>query len=127
VYPMFLATDPVEAIPGLFPACAVICAMAKRAQVEQMPEDGEQVDEVLEEIVPPRVPVELDIPAGNDLEQERDDVEVMEEAGMSTQMLVSKQKNDPELQKLKEQAVSEDETSKVPVCYYVKNNVLMRK
>ena len=95
--------------------------------MEQMPEDGEQVDEVLEEIVPPRVPVELDIPAGNDLEQERDDVEVMEEAGMSTQMLVSKQKNDPELQKLKEQAVSEDETSKVPVCYYVKNNVLMRK
>jgi len=42
-------------------------------------------------------------------------------------MLVSKQENDPELHKLKEQAISEDEASKVPVCYYVKNNVLMRK
>jgi len=68
----------VEAIPGSFPTYAVTCAMAKKAQVEQMPEDGGQVDEVLEEIVPLRVPVELDTPASNDLEQERNYLEAME-------------------------------------------------
>jgi len=32
--------DPVEAIPGLFPVCAVTRAMAKKAQVEQSSDSG---------------------------------------------------------------------------------------
>jgi len=32
--------DPVEAIPGLFPACVLTHAMAKKALVQQLPDRG---------------------------------------------------------------------------------------
>jgi len=75
----------------------------------------------------PAVPIEADVSNGNDQGQQNEDLEPIEEARMSTRMLVNKQENDPVLQKLKEQAISEDKASKIPVCCYVMNNVLMRK
>jgi len=99
---------PVEAIPGLFPACAVTCAMAKKAQVEQSSNSGRRVNEGLEEIVTLKVPIEADVSDGNDQGQQSEDLEPIEEARMSTRMVVNKQENDSEVQKLKEQAISED-------------------
>ena len=46
---------------------------------------------------------------------------------LTPQVLVREQKDDPELRRLREQAVSEEETIKVPVCYFYKNDILMRK
>jgi len=115
--------DSVEAIPGLFPACAVTRAMAKKASVPVRHEDDEQVG-VPGETPPIRGTVEASVTT-HDVEQ--DDLEAEMKAGLSTQELVSKQENDPELEKLRGQAISEEEANKVPVCYYLRNNVLMRK
>jgi len=111
--PIYSNYDPVEAIR----------AMAKKAQVQQLLDRGRRVNERLEKIVTPKVPIEADVSDGNDQGKQSEDLGPIEEARISTRMLVSKQ----ELQKLKEQAISENEASKVPVWYYVKNNVLMRK
>ena len=48
--------DPVEANPDLFSACAVTCAMAKKVQVQPLPDRGGRVNKTLEEIVTPRYP-----------------------------------------------------------------------
>jgi len=111
----------------LFPACAVTSAMAKKAQVEQSSDSGRRVNEGLEEIVIPKVSIEADVSDGHDQGQQSKDLEPIEEARLSTRMLVNKQENDSELRKLKEQVISEDDASKVPICYYLKNNVLTRK
>jgi len=76
--------DPIEAIPGLFPACAVTCAMVKKAQVEQSSDSGRRVNEGLEEIVIPKVPIEADVSDGDDQGQQSEDLEPIEEARLST-------------------------------------------
>jgi len=56
-----------------------------------------------------------------------DELEATVNSVLSTQMLVRKQKEDPQLSQLREQAVSEAESNKAPVCYFVKDDVLMHK
>ena len=83
-------SGPVEAVPGLFPACAVTRAMAQRVMESGNPE-------------------------------------VMQNPVLSPERLVEEQTNDPELCKLREQAVSETKACKVPVCYFMQGNILMQK
>ncbi|MDA3074185.1 DDE-type integrase/transposase/recombinase, partial [Campylobacter sp. JMF_10 EL2] len=45
----------------------------------------------------------------------------------SRSQLISEQQNDPELKDLYHKALDENEVSEVPVCYYLKNGVLLRK
>ena len=49
-----------------------------------------------------------------------------EEPVLNRQQLIFNQEKDPELSLLCETALSEDEASKVPVCYFKKSGVLMR-
>ena len=46
---------------------------------------------------------------------------------MSRSHLCQEQHSDPEISALFERALDENEICQVPVCYHVKNNILMRK
>ena len=46
---------------------------------------------------------------------------------LSSQKLILDQDKDQEIRKLKQHTLDEKEASKVPMCYFVKNGVLMRK
>ena len=46
---------------------------------------------------------------------------------MSRSQLCKEQHNDPEILPLLERALDEKEIDQVPVCFYVKNDILMRK
>ena len=46
---------------------------------------------------------------------------------MSRSQLCKEQHNDPEILPLLERALGEKETDQVPVCFYVKTGILMRK
>jgi len=73
--------------------------------------------------VPPSVSSETD----SEPAQLRNEVEEVKNSVLSAQMLVREQKNDSELQQLRKQAISEVEANKVPGCYYLKGDILMRK
>ena len=46
---------------------------------------------------------------------------------LSKSQLIQEQQTDPEISKLIFKALPEDEISQVPLCYYIKNGILMRK
>ena len=46
---------------------------------------------------------------------------------LSKSQLIQEQQTDPEISKLFFRALPEDEISQVPMCYYIKNGILMRK
>ena len=46
---------------------------------------------------------------------------------LSKSQLIQEQQTDPEISKLIFMALPEDEISQVPMCYYIKNGILMRK
>ena len=46
---------------------------------------------------------------------------------LSPQKPIVDQEKDQEIRKLKHQALNEREATKVPVCYFIKNGILMRK
>ena len=46
---------------------------------------------------------------------------------LSKSQLIQEQQTDPEISKLIFRALSENEISQVPMCYYIKNGILMRK
>ena len=46
---------------------------------------------------------------------------------LSPQKLIVDQEKDQEFRKLKHRALSEREAAKVPVCYLIKNGILIRK
>ena len=131
--PCSSGSNAVEAIPGLFLACAVTRAMAKRAMNHVQDDTDEMVEE---EQIGPAVVTSL-APLSSSLEtasatlsesiQQRDELEPTGDLVLSASRLARKQKDDPELQKLREQAVSEVESHKVAGCYYLLNDVLMRK
>jgi len=95
----------VEDIPGLFPACAVTHAMAKKALNQVRDDTGQlSVEEVIVQpaevpsLVPPSVSSETD----SEPAQLRDEVEEVKNSVLSAQMLVREHKNDSELQQLRE-------------------------
>ena len=46
---------------------------------------------------------------------------------LSKSQLIQEQQTDPEISKLIFRALPEDEISQVPMCYYIRNGILMRK
>ena len=116
--------DPVGAMPGLFPACAVTRAMARKEMQKTCVEHI--CDESTSDIVVPSSVDQVEQEVYHNLPEgtERKKIQNLQ---LSPMRLVEEQKQDPELQRLREQAVSEIESRKVPVCYFVKDDVLMRK
>ena len=124
---------------GLFPSYVVTRAMAKATQIGT---HTEKDDELRDEKLTPAESVGTSPGRTQDSSQSaRTDAlqisvkphtagkpkESVKNIMLSTQRLILDQDKDQEIRKLKQHALDEKEASKVPVCYFVKDGVLMRK
>ena len=121
-----------EVIPGIFPSCAVTQAMAKKAQEE--PKDCKQCTDVLVDLSDTFLNnYDHDIQDSNDInpkirvDPENQDTIDSPDMSLSKSKSISEQENDTELTPLFKLLLPPVELDKVPVGYYVRNGVLMRK
>ena len=129
--------DPIEQeIPDLYPSCAVTRAMAKKAKQN----DGEIdltdtflgqsfTDEIINSLSASLSGKQTDL---SDKSESSHFSSVLNDQGqghdlVSRSQLCKEQHNDPEILPLLERALDEKEIDQVPVCFYVKNDILMRK
>ena len=132
--------DPIEQeIPDLYPSCAVTSAMAKKAKLYDGMQDINLTDTLIgqsfnKEISTSLSPSQSDIQTDpsnprsgseNDLSPSTSNDQGHDQ--LSRSQLCKEQHGDPEISPLFERAFNENEISQVPVCYYVKNGILMRK
>ena len=130
--------DPIEQeIPDLYTSCAVTRAMAENAKQSDGMQDITLTDTLIgqslnDEISNSLSPSQSDIQADFDTSRSNTDRspsisndQVHDQ--LSRSQLCKEQHSDPEISTLFERALDEKEISQVPVCYYVKNDILMRK
>ena len=126
--------DPIEQeIPDLYPSCAVTRAMAKNAILKDSNFDIDLTDTFIGQYFNNEIKKSLD-PSLSDTQTDssmschssprsNDQGHDM----LSKSQLIQEQQTDPEISKLIFRALPEDEISQVPICYYIKNGILMRK
>ena len=126
--------DPIEQeIPDLYPSCAVTRAMAKKAILKNSNSDIDLTDTFIGQYFNNEIKKSLD-PSLSDTQTDssmschspprsNDQGHDM----MSKSQLIQEQQTDPEISKLIFRALPEDEISQVPMCYYIKNGILIRK
>ena len=121
-----------EVIPGIFPSCAVTRAMAKKAQEE--PKDCKKSTDALVDLSDTFLNnYGHDVQTSSDtnpkvrVDSEKQDPIDCEDVSLSKSKLISEQEKDPDLASLFKLVLSPVELDKVPVGYYVRNGVLMRK
>ena len=130
--------DPIEQeIPDLYPSCAVTRAMAKKAKQNDGMQDIALTDTLIgqsfnDEISNSLSPSQSDIQADFDSSRSNTDLSpsISNDQGhdqLSRSQLCKEQHSDPDISTLFERALDEKEISQVPVCYHVKNDILMRK
>ena len=126
--------DPIEQeIPDLYPSCAVTRAMAKRANKNHGMQDINLADTLIgqsfnDEISNSLSPSQSDIQTDFDTSRSNTDLSPsISNDQLSRSQLCKEQHSDPEISLLFDRALDESEMSQVPVCYYVKNDILMRK
>ena len=130
--------DPIEqVIPDLYPSCAVTSAMAKKAKLNQGMQDIDLTDTLIgqsfnDEISNSLSPSQSDIQTDFDTSMSNIDLSpsISNDQGhdqLSRSQLRTEQHSDPEISPLFERALDENKIFQVPVCYYVKNDILMRK
>ena len=132
--------DPIEQeIPDLYPSCAVTRAMAKKAKLYDGMQDINLTDTLIgqsfnKEISTSLSPSQSDIQTDpsnprsgseNDLSPSTSNDQGHDQ--MSRSQLCKEQHSDSDISPLFERAFNKNEISQVPVCYYVKNGILMRK
>ena len=99
--------DPIEdIIPDLYPSCAVTRAMRKRQQNSENAHDLNISDTFLPKLF-------------NDSRENNE--------ALSTSNLITEQQNDPEISVLIKHAPDEADAADDPICYFMKNGMLMRK
>ena len=121
-----------EVIPGIFPSCAVTRAMAKKAQEE--PKDCKQSTDVLVDLSDtflnnfnPDMQNASDTNPKIRVDPENHNTIDSPDMSLSRSKLISEQENDPDLTPLFKLVLPPVELDMVPVGYYVRNGVLMRK
>ena len=126
--------DPIEQeIPDLYPSCAVTRAMAKTAKQNNGMQDISLADTLIgqsfyDEISNSLSPSQFDIQTDFDIPRSNTDLSPsISNDQLSRSQLCTEQHSDPEISPLFDRALDENEMSQVPVCYYVKNDILMRK
>ena len=122
-----------QEIPDLYPSCAVTRAMAKKAILKNSNSDIDLTNTFIGQYFNDEIKKSLD-PSLSDnqthssmschssprsIDQGHDT--------LSKSQLIQEQQTDPEISKLIFRALPEDEISQVPMCYYIKNGILMRK
>ena len=123
--------DPIEQeIPDLYPSCAVTRAMAKKAKLNHGMQDIDLTDTLIGQSFNNEISNSLS-PSQSDIQTDFDlSASISNDQGhdqLSRSQLCKEQHSDPEISPLFERALDENEISQVPVCYYVKNDILMRK
>ena len=126
--------DPIEQeMPDLYPSCAVTRAMAKKAILKNSNSDIDLTDTFIGQYFNNEIKKSLDLSLSDtqtdssmschspprSIDQGHDT--------LSKSQLIQEQQTDPEISKLIFRALPEDEISQVPMCYYIKNGILMRK
>ena len=126
--------DPIEQeIPDLYPSCAVTRAMAKKANQNYGMQDINIADTLIgqsfnDEISNSFSPTQSDIQTDFDTSRSNLDLSPsISNDQLSRSQLCKEQHSDPEISPLFYRALDENEMSQVPVCYYVQNDILMRK
>ena len=126
--------DPIEQeIPDLYPSCAVTRAMAKKANQNKGMQDIDLVDTLIgqsfnDEILNSLPPSQSDIQTDFDFSRSNIDLSPsISNDQLSRSQLCKEQHSEPEISCLFDRALDENEMSQVPVCYFVKNDILMRK
>ena len=130
--------DPIEQeIPDLYPSCAVTRAMAKKANQNYVMQDINLADTLIgqsfnDEILNSLSPSQSDIQTTFDTSRSNLDLSpsISTDQGhdqLSRSQLCKEQHSDREISPLFDRALDENEMSQVPVCYYVQNDILMRK
>ena len=129
--------DPIEQeIPDLYPSCAVTRAMAKKAK--QNDGDIDLIDTFLGQSFKHEITNSLSSSLSDKQTELHNKSEsshysaILNDQGqghdlVSRSQLCKEQHNDPEILPLLERALDEKEIDQVPVCFYVKNGILMRK
>ena len=131
-------SDPIEQeITDLYPSCAVTRAMAKKANQNNGMQDINVADTLIgqsfnDDISNSLSPSQSDIQTDFDTSRSNTDrsPSSLNDQGhdqLSRSQLCKEQHSDPAISPLFERVLDENKTSQVPVCYYVKNNILMRK
>ena len=126
--------DPiVQEIPDLYPSCAVTRAMAKKAKQNNGMQDISLADTLIgqsfyDEISNSLSPSQSDIQTDFDIPRSNTDLSPsISNDQLSRSQLCTEQHSDPEISPLFDRALDENEMSQVPDCYYVKNDISMRK
>ena len=125
---------PIEQeIPDLYPSCAVTRAMAKKAILKNSNSDIDLTDTFIGQYFNNEVKKSLD-PSLSDTQTDssmscHSPLRSIDQGHdtLSKSQLIQEQQTDPEISKLIFRALTEDEISQVPMCYYIKNGILMRK
>ena len=126
--------DPIEQeIPDLNPSCAVTRAMAKKAILKNSNSDIDLTDTFISQYFNNEIKKSLD-PSLSDTQTDSSmschspprSIDQGHDT-LSKSQLIQEQQTDPEISKLIYRAVPENEISQVPMCYYIKNGILMRK
>ena len=126
--------DPIEQeIPDLYPSCAVTRAMAKKAILKNSNPDIDLTDTFIGQYFNNKIKRSLD-PSLSDTQTDssmscHSPLRSIDQGHdtLSKSQLIQEQQTDPEISKLNFSALPEDEISQVPMCYYIKNGILMRK
>ena len=126
--------DPIEQkIPDLYPSCALTRAMAKKAILKNSNSDIDLTNTFIGQYFNNEIKKYLD-PSLSDTQTDssmsRHSSPRSIDQGhdtLSKSQLIQEHQTDPEISKLIFRALSEDEISQVPMCYYIKNGILMRK
>ena len=98
----------------LYPACAVTKAMNSKS-----PNDGSSSK------IKPNVEVDLETTFFSRFDE--DQISSSDQPVSTREQLIEGHKRDPELDKLRENALSPQEAEEVPICYYIQEDVLLRK
>ena len=132
-----------QQIPNLFPACVVTRSMAEKAEEAEVEAerdkvvigDGENAVSLADTFYGQLVKEDsgLDVSPTAEAKGDSGNPEVSVDVGHNGQLpsgreaLMKAQKADPEVRDLVGQAVTPQEVETVPVCYFLKSGILMRK
>ena len=130
--------DPIEQeLPDLYPSCAVTRAMAKKAMLTENQSDVDLTDSFIGQSFKHEITKSLSHNLPEHQTDSNDSTSVSDhfpsalvEEGhdiRSRSQLSKEQHKDPEISLLFQKVVSETDLAQDPICFYIKNGILMRK
>ena len=130
--------DPIEQeLPDLYPSCAVTRAMAKKATLTENQSDVDLTDSFIGQSFKNEITKSLSHNLPEHQTDSNDNTSVSDHFPSSLveedhdirsrSQLSKEQHKDPEILPLFQKAVSETDLAQDPICFYIKNGMLMRK